>query len=139
MPREIITLQVGQCGNQSNALLEIINLPYLQSETNSGSRSARSMESTLKESWKSMPLWVMIGKMFSSIKMTTSITFPAHFQSTLNQESSTRFKMDFIKIYTILRTSLSPRKVAEQETTGPMVSSFTFSSFFLSTKMRKNT
>lgn len=47
MPREIITLQIGQCGNQStNAFMKL--------EASSGNNSVNNMVSVLQAYWRSM-------------------------------------------------------------------------------------
>jgi len=95
MPREIITLQVGQCGNQSNSkrerellmvgsrivtkhhfLLFVVILEKLA--WNSGNNSAPSMGSTKKACWKNSLPAMMTGKMCFSIKLMMSITFQEH-------------------------------------------------------------
>lgn len=70
MPREIITIQIGQCGNQSNP--EIMQLAL-----NSGNNSADSTESAQMEFCRSTPLTTMgsrIEKTSSSTKLMMTTT-----------------------------------------------------------------
>ena len=71
MPREIITIQIGQCGNQSN-------LSSIQLEPSSGSNSAKSTASVQMEfSKNSHPITKesKTGKTSSSIKLMMTTTF----------------------------------------------------------------
>lgn len=75
MPREIITIQIGQCGNQSISL-------KTQSAQSFGSNCARSMALVQMESLNNLhPITkeFKIGKMSSSIKLMMTTTFPDRF------------------------------------------------------------
>lgn len=76
MPREIITLQVGQCGNQSKSN-PILN--YAQSAMSSGSSSAWSTASQETAFLRSTQRRAMTGKMSSSTKLMMSTISQEHF------------------------------------------------------------
>jgi len=73
MPREIITIQIGQCGNQSKSFLIKLALSF-------GNSSANNMASVQMASYRNIPPIIMeskIGKMSSFIKLMTIIIFRA--------------------------------------------------------------
>ena len=65
MPIEIITIQIGQCGNQ-------VGMEFWK-------RLCRNMESVLRELLMKMLSMVMTEKMSFSIKLMMTISFPAPF------------------------------------------------------------
>jgi hypothetical protein len=82
MPREIITIQIGQCGNQSTSSL-------MQSAPSSGSSSVASTASVpLEFSRNSLQTTTAYrtARMSSSTRRTTTITSRALFSSTWSQE-----------------------------------------------------
>ena len=65
MPIEIITIQIGQCGNQ-------VGMEFWK-------RLCRNMESVLRELLMKMLSMMMTEKMSFSIKLMMTISFPAPF------------------------------------------------------------
>ena len=65
MPIEIITIQIGQCGNQ-------VGMEFWK-------RLCRNMESVLRELLMKMLSMVMTEKMSFSTKLMMTISFPAPF------------------------------------------------------------
>ena len=65
MPIEIITIQIGQCGNQ-------VGMEFWK-------KLCRNMESVLRELLMKMLSMVMTEKMSFSIKLMMTISFPAPF------------------------------------------------------------
>lgn len=76
MPREIITLQAGQCGNQSKRLAfkrydvacQSLMSPSTQLEVNSGASCVPNMESAVMALWKILQLREVIERMYSSTR-----------------------------------------------------------------------
>lgn len=80
MPCEMITLQLGQCGNQSSTFgtnfKVISNILFIfQSDLNFGNAFVPSTELIRRAYWKTSPQKVLTGKMFSSTKPMMSTTF----------------------------------------------------------------
>ena len=120
MPREIITIQIGQCGNQSI-------LFFIQLEASFGNNFVSSMESVPLEFSNSMQLIVKskTEKMFSSIKLMTitmfldlsSLIFSQEYK-VFYQRLSIVFKMVLSHNYIIPKIYLFQRKEVVQVITG---------------------
>lgn len=106
MPREIITLQIGQCGNQSNH-------PYhRQSAASFGNNFVKSTVSVHQASWRSMLSVTRsrTARMCSSTRLTMTTTCPGPSSSTWNPESSILYKMAHIRSCITLKIFTFPKK-----------------------------
>ena len=124
MPREIITLQVGQCGNQSKYIqrLFVDTRCAVQLVMSSGSSCVWSMESVRREYCRSMQHRVMIGKMYSSIRRMMSIIYRELCLLIQSQGLSIRYRLDCLQICTTRRTSMYRSMEEVQVTIGVKVS-----------------
>jgi transketolase C-terminal domain/subunit len=100
MPREIVTVQLGQCGNQSVSAEEHnvreCLIEHIKWVLSTGSASALNTVSTKKAFLKTGQLKVEIAKTYSFTKRTTNTTYPEQFWLTWNLEYVHSLGLDYI-------------------------------------------